>query len=168
MPYLVCWFSSVGWSSSKVAEMSLTFLFLFFSAQMQNVQHKNNQEVEFLRLMIISHTYIMFLVFFRNWIKTGKQTTSLVISICGQIFLQPLYSATFAPKLMDRSTFAPLLSNEEPDYLLTLLVWRLRWMWHNKRGSQCQACGCSAVPIENTKLCICTLLAEANSLFSPG
>lgn len=89
---------------------------------------------------------IMFLVFLFFFCVSGKQTTSLVISICGQIFLQLFHGATFTQKLMDRSTFAPLPSNEEPDYLLTLLVWRPRWMWHNRRGSQCQACGCSVSP----------------------
>ena len=30
------------------------------------------------------------------------------------------------------------------------------------------ASGGSAVPVENTELCICAPLAEGNSLFSPG
>lgn len=49
--------------------MSLTFLFLLFSAQMQNVQYKDNQEVEFLCLMIISCTLSCFLFFLEIELK---------------------------------------------------------------------------------------------------
>lgn len=41
-------------------------------------------------------------------------------------------------------------------------------MWPNERSSQCETCGCSVVSVENTKHCICTPLAEDNSLSSPG